>query len=142
MKRIDVADQQIALSGKFDINSRIKIASSNPPQQRVSERSYFMQNVQQSKQKFKACIETLPKSLKAKNEDNLSEPLKYLSGFNPFFHRNNKTTNLCLLKVGRIMTLKSCLLYKRGEEQPYFYLILLGKVKLQNGNLVKYCSTG
>ena len=62
--------------------------------------------------------------------------------FNPFFNRNHRVTNICLLKVGQIVAKESSLLYKLGEEHSYFYIILLGKVKIVNGGLRKICQTG
>jgi hypothetical protein len=44
--------------------------------------------------------------------------------------------------MGRTLVLNSSLLYKIGEELDYFYIILMGKVKLVNGALKKICQTG
>ena len=80
--------------------------------------------------------------MKKKNEITLNKTLRSLEIFNPFFNRNHKIVNVCLLKVGRIVAMKTGTLYKLGEELPLFFIILSGKVKLTNGNFKQICQTG
>ena len=72
----------------------------------------------------------------------MNQTIKSLSIFNPFFNRNQKIVNVCLLKIGRIIQKHGGCLYKLGQELPYFYIILSGKVKLTNGGLKQICKTG
>lgn len=47
------------------------------------------------------------------------------------------------MKMGRIVFKQAPMeLYKAGEELDYFYIILLGKVKLVDRSLRKVCETG
>jgi hypothetical protein len=41
--------------------------------------------------------------MKMRNEDNLTDTIAELEIFNPFFNRNNRIINVCLLKMGRIV---------------------------------------
>ena len=85
------------------------------------------------KEQFIQCLGRIPRSVIQKNEENLAEPCAYLEHFNPFFNRNPRLINVCLLKIGRLIARENELLYKSGEEVNCFYIILLGKVKLVNG---------
>jgi hypothetical protein len=87
-------------------------------------------------------VQMIPKTLKMRNESNLLAVAESLEVFNPFANRNNRTVNICLLKMGRPLILTSSVLYKIGEELNCFYIILMGKVKLVNGALRKVCQTG
>jgi hypothetical protein len=45
--------------------------------------------------------------------------------------------------MGRIVFKQSpCELYKAGEELNYFYIILLGKVRITDGSYRRVCETG
>lgn len=72
----------------------------------------------------------------------MSKTLKALETFNPFFNRNQKIVNVCLLKVGKIVRKQGGCMYKIGEELPHFFIILSGRVKLTNGSLKQVCKTG
>jgi hypothetical protein len=88
-------------------------------------------------------VEQIPKNMKQRNEDNLTESISNLEAFNPFFFRNQRIVNICLLKMGRILLRDSPYqLYKAGEELEHFYIILAGKVKIVEGFIKRVCQTG
>lgn len=81
--------------------------------------------------------------MKQRNEENLSESISCLEAFNPFFFRNQRIVNICLLKMGKILLRDSPYqLYKAGEECSHFYIILAGKVKILDGGVKRVCQTG
>jgi hypothetical protein len=98
--------------------------------------------IQQAKDKFLSAAQLIPKAIKLRTEGTLINAVESLEVFNPFANRNDRMVNICLLKIGRIIMCSSSVLYKLGEELDYFYIILMGKVKLSNGALKKICQTG
>lgn len=110
---------------------------------RDQERSEVEFNrIQQAKDAFLEAIHHIPKVIKMRKENNLLGVVEPLEQFNPFANRNDRMVNICLLKMGKVVMCQSSVLYKIGEELDYFYIILLGKVKLTNGGLRKVCQTG
>lgn len=90
-----------------------------------------LEEIEEAKKQFYVSVELIPKNMKLRNEDNLSQSIAHLETFNPFFYRNQRILNICLLKMGRIILRDSPYqLYKAGEELDHFYIILAGKVKI------------
>ena len=67
-----------------------------------------------AKMDFVQSLQNIPKNVKQRNELTMEKTLKSLSVFNPFFNRNQKIVNVCLLKVGRIVHQHGGCLYKMG----------------------------
>lgn len=74
------------------------------------------EKVEQARRSFQAAIELVPRAVKQRNEENLTDSILCLETFNPFFLRNHRIVNICLLKMGRILMRDSPFqLHKAGD---------------------------